>query len=309
MALPDYEAWALFDAVATHGSFRGAAKATGLSVPTVSKAVHRLEAALGVALFHRTSRSVTLSAAGERLSFQARAMVVAAAQAEEAARIDAQTLAGPIRMTAPLSLGLCSIGAPIAEFLSAHPAVTIDCMLSDAQCDLVANGHDLAIRIGELSDSSLLAQSIAPVPASLLASPAYLDRYGEPQHPRDLEHHRLLGYGHENRRAPVRLVGPGKETVSVQPRGPLFVNNGELMLPLLVAGEGLAMLPHFIAREALRAGRLVPVMPDWQPPPLTLHLLTPPSRLRPARVGALARFLVDRLRNDEAFAARLAESG
>lgn len=309
MALPDFEAWALFDAVASHGSFRGAAKATGLSVPTVSKAIHRLEAQLGVALFHRTSRSVTLSATGERLALHARALVVAAAQAEEAGRIDAQSLAGPIRMTAPLSLGLACLGPLLADFLSAHPLVTVDCLLSDAQCDLVGDGLDLALRIGELPDSSMLAQTIAPVSASLLASPAYLDRYGEPQHPRDLERHRLLGYGHESRRAPVRLVGPGGESASIQPRGPLFVNNGEVMLPLLVTGEGIAMLPHFIASDALRSGQLIPVMRDWRPPPLTLHLLTPPSRLRPARVGSLARFLVDRLRNDEAFADRLAGNG
>ncbi len=301
MALADFEAWALFDAVATHGSFRAAAAATGLSVPTVSKAVLRLEKQLGVALFHRTSRSVTLSATGERLAVQARALVVAAAQAEEAGRIDAQSLAGPIRMTAPLSLGLACLGPLLTEFLGQHPAVTLDCLLSDAQCDLVADGLDLALRIGELPDSSLLAQSIAPVPAGLMASPDYLSRFGEPRHPRELETHRLLGYGHDNRKAPVRLIGPGNQAVSVNPRGPLFANNGELMLPLLVGGEGLAVLPHFIAREALRSGLLVPVMPDWQPPPLTLHLLTPPSRLRPARVSALARLLVERLRNVEGF--------
>lgn len=309
MALADFEGWALFDAVATHGSFRAAADATGLSVPTVSKAVRRLERALGVALFHRTSRSVTLSATGERLAVQARALVVAAAQAEEAGRIDAQGLAGPIRMTAPLSLGLACLGPLLAQFLEAHPAVTIDCLLSDAQCDLVADGLDLALRIGELPDSSLLAQGIAPVPASLMASPAYVERHGEPRHPRELERHRLLGYGHGNRKAPVRLVGPDGEVVSVAPRGPLFVNNGELMLPLLIAGEGVAMLPHFIARDALRSGQLVPVMTGWLPPPLTLHLLTPPSRLRPARVSVLARVLVDRLRADEAFAGRLGGIG
>jgi DNA-binding transcriptional LysR family regulator len=179
--------------------------------------------------------------------------------------------------------------------------VTLDCLLSDAQCDLVADGLDLALRLGELPDSSLLAQSIAPVPAGLMASPDYLSRFGEPRHPRELETHRLLGYGHDNRKAPVRLIGPGNQAVSVNPRGPLFANNGELMLPLLVGGEGLAVLPHFIAREALRSGLLVPVMPDWQPPPLTLHLLTPPSRLRPGRVSALARLLVERLRNVEGF--------
>lgn len=303
--LPDYEAWALFAAVADSGSFRAAAMASGVSVPTVSKAVARLEARLGVALFHRTSRRVTLTAAGEGLATHARAIVASGAEAEEAARADAGGLAGPIRMTAPLSLGLACLGAPLAGFLADHPDVTVDCILSDAQCDLVAEGIDLALRIAGLADSSLLAQAIAPIPAAVVASPAYLARHGTPRHPRELPRHRLLGYGHANRAAPVRLTGPEGETVAAAPTGPLFVNNGELMMPLLLSGDAMAMLPTFICGDALLDGRLVRVMEDWHPPAMTLSLVTPPSRLRPARVQALARHLVNALRADPALTALL----
>ena len=296
MTLPDFEAWALFAAVADSGSFRAAATASGVSVPTVSKAVSRLETRLGVALFHRTSRRVTLTAAGEGLAVHARAIVASGADAEEAARADAGDLAGPIRLTAPLSLGLSCLGEPLAQFMIAHPRVAIDCILSDAQCDLVADGIDLALRIAVLDDSTLLAKAITPIPATLMASPAYLARYGHPLHPRELSAHRLLGYGHASRSAPIRLTGPEGQSVSVEPTGPLFVNNGDLMLPLLLAGEAMAMLPTFIAAEALRDGRLVPVMADWHPPAATLSLVSPPSRLRPARVQALAAHLVSTLR-------------
>lgn len=296
MALPDYEAWALFAAVVERGSFSGAAQASGVSVPTVSKAVARLERRLHVALLHRTSRRVTLTAAGEGLAAHARAIVASGAAAEEAARADAGELAGPIRMTAPLSLGLACVARPLGGFLLAHRRVTVDCILSDARCDLVAEGIDLALRIGVPESSSLIGQTIAPVPAALVAAPAYVAEHGDPAHPRDLVRHRLLGYGHDQRAAPIRLVGPGGEAASVEPTGPLFVNNGDMMLPLLLDGLACAMLPLFILGDALRDGRLVRIMPGWAPPPLTLTLLTPPSRLRPARVTALAAHLTSALR-------------
>lgn len=296
MQLPDFEAWALFAAVADHGSFRHAASASGVSVPTVSKAVARLEARLGLALFHRTSRRVTLTAAGAGLADHARAIVASGSAAEEAARADAGDLAGPIRLTAPMSLGLVCLGDPIAEFLATHPGVTIDVVLSDAQCDLVAEGIDLAVRIAEMADSSLLSQQIAPMAFALVASPAYLAGHGRPRHPRDLAAHRLLGYGHHNRAAPIRLVDRSGERMSVAPSGPLFTNNGELMLPLLLAGQGIAVLPEFIVGAALGDGRLVRVLEEWSTPPAALHLVSPPSRLRPARVTALAAHLVRSLK-------------
>ncbi len=300
MTLPDYEAWALFAAVAERGSFRGAAEASGVSVPTVSKAVSRLETRLRVALFHRTSRRVTLTAAGEGLAVHARAIVASGAEAEEAARADAGDLAGPIRLTAPLSLGLACLGEPLAQFMMAHPLVTIDCIISDAQCDLVGDGIDLALRIAAPTDSRLLTKTIAPIPAAMVASPAYLERFGHPRHPRDLARHRLLGYGHAQRSTPIRLTGPGGETVLVESTGPLFVNNGDLMLPLLLMGGAMAMLPTFIPGAALLDGRLVRVLEDWHPAASSLSLVSPPSRLRPARVQALADHLVKALKSDAA---------
>lgn len=302
MSLPDFEAWALFAAVADHGSFRAAALASGVSVPTVSKAVSRLEARLGLALFHRTSRRVTLTAAGEGLADHARSIVSSGIAAEEAARCDAVDLSGPIRLTAPMSLGLACLGQVLSDFLAAHPSVVIDVVLSDAQCDLVAEGIDLALRIGDLGDSSLLTQVIAPVPIVIVASPAYLAAHGTPRNPRDLQHHKLLGYGHAQRNAPLRFPDVAGERLSISPSGPLFANNGDIMVPLLLAGQALALLPRFIIAGPLADGRLVTVLDEWMQPRSALHLVSPPSRLRPQRVTALGQHLVAALRAHPLFA-------
>lgn len=295
MSLPDYEGWACFVAVAESGSFTAAARSLGLSKASVSKAVTRLEASLGVTLLHRTSRTVTVSTAGEGLLGEARAMVAAATAATEAARGDRLDLAGPIRLAAPMSFGIKVLGAPLAAFMAQHPAVEIELTLSDARHDLIAEGIDLALRIAPLDDSSLLARTIAPVAASVIASPAYLERHGTPRHPLDLAAHRLIGYGHRERARPLRFERQGEEA-TVVPAGPLFTNNGDVMIPLLVAGGGIAVLPDFIAEAELASGALVPILTDWSLPQAWLHLLSPPSRLRPARVRALADHLVETLK-------------
>lgn len=295
MALPDYEGWACFAAVADSGSFTAAAGALGLSKASVSKAVSRLEASLGITLLHRSSRSVTVSTAGEGLLGEAHAMVAAATAATEAARGDRLDLAGPVRLAAPMSFGIKVLGPPLAAFLERHPAVEIEVALSDARQDLIAEGIDLALRIAPLADSSLLVRTIAPVAASVLASPAYLASHGTPRHPLDLGGHRLIGYGHRERAAPLRFHR-AREEATVLPTGPLFANNGDVMVPLLVAGGGIAVLPDFIVEEALASGALVKILTDWSLPQAYLHLLSPPSRLRPARVRALSDYLVEALK-------------
>lgn len=295
MSLPDYEGWACFAAVADSGSFTAAATSLGMSKASVSKAVTRLETSLGIALLHRSSRTVTVSTAGAGLLGEAHAMVAAATAATEAARGDRTDLAGPIRLAAPMSFGIKVLGAPLAAFLAMHPAVEIEVMLSDARHDLIAEGIDLSLRIASMDDSSLLARTIAPVAASVIASPAYLEQRGTPRHPLDLGSHRLIGYGHRERTLPLHFHRNGEEA-TVIPTGPLFTNNGDIMIPLLIAGGGIAALPDFIAEEALASGALVRILTDWSIPQAYLHLLSPPSRLRPARVRALSDHLVETLK-------------
>ena len=296
MALPDYEAWALFASVADLGSFRSAATANRISVATVSKAIARLEARLGIALFHRTSRRVTLTLAGEGLVDRARMLVASGAAVEEAARDDATTLSGPIRLTAPLSLGQACLGAILADFSAQHPDVTIDLVLSDARVDLVAEGMDFGLRIAVQQDSSLLIQGVKTIRAGMVASPAYIAQFGMPAHASDLRDHRVIGYGHERRDGPFPLIGPDQEKIMVQPHGPLMVNNGEMMLAYLRAGMATALLPRFIVARDLDEGTLLEVLPGWHPPQSQLAVVSPHSRFRPARVRALTKHLIDHLR-------------
>ena len=295
MRLPDLEAWAIFAAVVEHRSFSAAAEAVGLSKATVSKAVSRLEAQLGVSLFHRTSRRLALTEAGRPLADHAARIVQEAQAAEETARCGAHLPAGRVRMAAPMSFGLQNVAPLIADFLLEYPMIEIDLHLSDARVDIVAEGFDVALRIANLPDSSLRARRLCSIAAHLVAAPAYLERHGVPTHPAQFGEHRLLGY--TNVAGPWRFQGKDGSETSVKASGPLSANSGTALLPALVAGLGIARLPAFIVGEALAAGEVVELLPDWAPPPVMLHLLTPPSALRPARVEALIAFLAARLKD------------
>lgn len=295
MRLPDLEAWAIFAAVADHRSFSGAATAIGLSKATVSKAVSRLEAHLDQSLFHRTSRRLALTEAGRTLADHARRIVAEAIAAEEAAHDAAAAPAGRIRLAAPMSFGLANVAPLVADFLAEHPAVEVDLHLSDARVDIVAEGFDVALRIGELADSSLRARRLCAIESHIVAAPTYLAAAGEPRDPGDLMRHRVLGYA--NLPGPWHFRHRDGAEASIRPGGPLVANSGEALVPALLAGLGIARLPGFIVGPHLTSGALKPIMTDWPLPPTSLHLLTPPSQLRPARVEALIAFLADRLRD------------
>lgn len=297
MRLPDLEAWALFAAVVEHRSISAAAAALGTSKATVSKAVTRLEARLGTNLFHRTSRRLVLTEAGRTLAERARTILLEGIAAEEAARDAAAAPAGPIRVAAPSSFGTRHIAPLIAEFLRAHPGVTIDLALSDILVDIVAAGIDVALRISNLPDSSLRTRRIADIPVLTVAAPAYIAVAGAPARPADLIGHACISYTNLPRpdRWHFRHRDGREETVHVA--GPLAADNGEAMLPALVAGLGIARLPEFIVAADVAADRLVPILSDWAGAPVGLHIVTPPSKLRPARVEALINLLAERLRD------------
>jgi DNA-binding transcriptional LysR family regulator len=295
MRLPDLEAWAIFAAVVEHRSFSGAADGIGLSKATVSKAVSRLEAQLGQSLFHRTSRRLALTEAGRPLAEHARRIVAEARAAEEAARDAASSPAGSVRLAAPMSFGITNVAPLVADFLTRHPGVQIDLHLSDARVDIVAEGFDVALRIGDLADSSLRARRLCGIATHIVAAPAYLHAAGEPRHAGELAQHRLLRYA--NITGAWRFHGPDGAEVTVRPDGPLTANSGDALVPALVAGLGIAPLPDFIVGPHLASGALVAILKDWTPPPVGLHLLTPPSPLRPQRVEALIAFLSRRLRD------------
>ncbi|MDF0540879.1 LysR substrate-binding domain-containing protein [Sphingobium sp. H39-3-25] len=294
MRLPDFEAWAMFAAVVEHRSFTDAARALSVSKATVSKAVTRLEQHLDTSLFSRTSRRLALTESGKRLADHAARIMGEGIAAEEAARDETADLTGIVRLGAPMTFGLKRIAPLLADFMIQYPGVNVDLHLSDERIDIVEMGLDATLRIADMPDSSLRARRLADVSAHFIASPAYLAARGTPTHPSDLGQHDYLCYTNIPTPDVLRLKGPGGQQVVVQVKPRLLTNSGEAMLPALRQGVGVAMLPDFIVGDDLADGTLVEILPEWRPPPFGLHLVTPPSRLRPARVQALLDFLIAR---------------
>jgi len=293
--LPDFEAWAIFARVAARGSFARASEELGLSKATVSKAVARLERRLATPLFHRTTRRLALTEAGKAAAESAERIVKAGEAAEAEAVAGSATPRGRVRLAAPMSFGLAHVAPLLPEFFADHPEVSVELHLSDAQVDLIGEGFDVALRIAALADSRLRARRLCAVRRLVVAAPSYLDRAGRPEHPRDLERHACLGYAYLPGPDRWRFLNADGEETSVAVSGPVRVNNADALTPTLLAGLGLAVQPEFIVFNDLEAGRLEAVLGGWSPPPIALHVVTPPGAFRPARVTALIDFLTRRL--------------
>jgi DNA-binding transcriptional LysR family regulator len=232
--------------------------------------------------------------------------------AEDAALAQATVPRGVVRLAVPMSFGVMQIAPLLPEFLATYPEVSVDLHLSDAMVDLIGEGFDAAIRIAILPDSSLVARRLCEVVPYLAGSPAYLKKHGRPQHPADLAAHRCIEYSYtmrpETSHQTWHFTKNGKST-TVRPSGPLRVNNGDAMLPALIAGTGLGVLPEFILREALAAGQLERLMPDWSLPAGAVYWVTPPGGPRPKRLEVLADFLVKKLAHHPKRGARATPTG
>ena len=296
MALPDYEAWAIFAAVARLGSFTAVARELALSKPTISKAITRLEQSLGTVLFHRTSRKISLSTAGKSLLPHAQQIANDGEAAMEAARDTTHLLRGQVRLAAPLSYGLSHLAPVIADFMCAYPEITVDLQLNDARVDLIEEGFDCAIRIAALPDSSLRAIKLREVQGYFIAAPSYIRRMGQPRVPGDLVDHDCFVYSNSSSPEFWHITGPNEQATNLRPKCRFQSNNGDVMLPALIAGRGIGYLPDFLCQKALDAGQLINVLPEWRMGDIALNIVMPPSRLRPARVDALVNFLKKNLR-------------
>ena len=277
-----------FVRVVETGAFSRAAERMGMAKSIISRRVARLEEQLGARLLTRSAQGAAPTDVGQAY-FERAANVLAELEAAEEVVAEAVTqVAGPIRLSAPLSFGVQHLGPALAEFAAAHPKVERDISFDDRPVDLVAGGYDLAVRIGALKDSALVARRIAPVRKVPVASPAYLERRGTPQRPRDLAGHDILLYANETWRF---RVGKAWDYVRGEPR--LRADNGEMLRSAAIAGLGICILPSFIAASAFEAGTLVPLLADYPLEEGALHAVMP-SRATTARVRALVDFLVER---------------
>lgn len=282
-----------FVRVVETGAFSRAATRMDISKSILSRRVARLEEQLGARLLTRTAQGAHPTDVGQSY-FERASNILAELEAAHEIVAEAVTqIAGPIRLSAPLTFGTQYLGPALAEFARLYPRVELDVSLDDRTVDLVGGGYDLAVRIGKLPDSALIARRVAPVRGAILASPAYLAEHGRPERPEDLERHDLLAYANTGRGNQWRFKLDGKWR-QIHGRTRFRADNGELLREAACAGLGVVLLPTFIASSAIESGALEVLLREFPLEDAGLHLVMPPGRATTARVRALVDFLADR---------------
>jgi len=289
--LPDFEAWAIFAKVAEKGSFSHAAEELGLAKTTVSKAVSRLEDRMRTTLLHRTTRKLSLTESGRQSLERARRILADGAAIEADILEEAAIPRGLVRMACTAGFGTAALAPVLPEFLSRYPEVQLDLCLTEDKIDLVAEGFDLAVQVGGAMDSSLRISRLFSLHRPLVAAPALIERFGMPKHPRDLEPWPKLIPSHVPWGNDWEFTRPGEEPVMIHAEGHFRINNTEAMIPTLLAGLGIALIPEFFIWEQMERGMLVELLSDWGTPEGPIFVVTPPGRARPARVRVLLEFL------------------
>lgn len=283
-----------FARVAESRSFSEAARRLRSSKSVISRQVMALESDLGARLFHRTTRSLTLTEAGQGYYERVSRIL---ADVEEANLSVTRLQAAPrgrLRVNAPMSFGIRHLAPAIPDFLALHPEVEIDMSMSDRFVDLVEEGYDVAVRIGRLTDSALVARRLAPLRRVVCASPAYLAAKGVPQTPADLAAHDCLSYSNMAASDEWSFVEADGRPVSVAVRGRLHVNNGDTLRIAALSGLGLVTQPTFIVGADLQAGTLVGVLSDYVAQDGAVYAVYPHSRHLSPKVRAFVDFLAER---------------
>lgn len=278
----------IFARVVSAGSLSAAGRELGLSPAVVSKRLKKLEDRLGTRLLQRTTRQLALTEAGQGFFERVVAVIAGIEEAEAFVMRRSMQPRGTLRISAPTSFGRMHVAPHLGAFMGENPDLSISLVLSDEFVDIVGEGFDLAIRIAELSDSSLVARRLAPVDRFLVASPAYLARHGMPRSLDELGRHVCLP-AHNNE--PWRLEGPDGPVV-LRPDGPLQTNSSEVLREAALAGLGIALRSTWDVGPELAAGRLVRVLPEWRASRnVAVHAVYPSRRFLPAKVRLFIDFL------------------
>lgn len=288
-----YKRMAIFSEVAAAGSMTTAARRLGLTPSAVSQQLRQLEASLGLALLHRSTRKLTLTEAGARYLEGCNAMVAAARAAEQALARHRDEPEGELRIAAPIGFG--SLLAEALAPLRQYPKLSLSLLVDDTVIDLIAARVDIALRVvGQLPDSSLVARRLGAMQAQMCAAPNYLQEHGWPLHPSDLAQHAWLG-GRPLGSAQdmLQLTGPGGETVEVAVTARVHASQVTALHALCVAGWGISVVVSEDDRRALHDGRLVPVLPQWHLPEFVIHAITPRRGEQPAKVRHAMALLAD----------------
>ena len=278
-------------AVIDGGSFAAAASRLDVSRAMVSKQVQKLEEHLGTRLMNRTTRRLSMTETGRAFYERSAQIVADVEEAEQIAGRMTRTPQGVLRVTIPLSYGQHRLAAILGAYTQAYPLVQLDIALSDRKVDLVEEGFDVAIRIGALPQSDLIARKLGEAHSIVCASPGYLAAHGTPQAPGDLSEHACLSYSLSSSGHDWRLESASEQVV-VPVNGPMKADNGDIIRLAAVAGAGIAFQPHFIVGEDLAAGRLVQLLPEWRSAALGIHAVYPSRKHLSAKVRTFVDFIV-----------------
>lgn len=294
MATIDLNHLSVFGAVGESASFSVAARRLGLPKSSVSRAVAKLEAAVGVRLVHRTTRHVALSTAGKALYEKTAPLLATLRQSiGDLPELEEQP-SGRLRVTATIDFGAAVLAEVVARFVARYPGVEVELRLTNELVDLVAESIDVALRISStrLKDSSLTAKKAGPVTLQLFAAPAYLARRGTPRVPRDLDGHEWVGF--RAARA-VRLEGPGGP-IDVRPQGRITCDDMSFLRAAVLEGAGIGVLPAFLTHADVAAGRLVRLLPRWNMLSGYLWIVSPGARHVPRKVSAFTQLVLETMR-------------
>ena len=287
--IDDLRAIAIFAEMARQGSFRGAAKVLGLSPSVVSYHVSQLENHVGTALVYRSTRKLSLTHEGEILYQHARDMLTSAREGLSKVSIDKNEPSGKLTVALPAALTRAPVNHEIAEFCKLHRGIDVHILYTDVRQDLIANGIDIALRVGDMKDSSLKSKRIGQVERKLVCAPDYSAQQAKPSHPRDLEswHWIKLAMLPSSR----SLINRDKQSEKITFNSHLTVDNVEAMTQFCMLGLGLATPPDFLVEEPLVSGTLVEVLQEWQVEPIPLYAVWHANASNNSNIRRLLNFL------------------
>ena len=286
---------AAFVAVVRHGGFTMAAQELTEPKSTLSRKVSQLEARLGATLLIRTTRSIRLTEAGQKFYDECSRILMEIEEAEKQLEPHQQRAAGTVRISAPVEVGTHLLPEIIAEMSETYPQIQIQLDLSDRYVDLFREGFDLALRAGDLKDSSYKAKKLGLSFFALFASPSYLKKYGRPKTPKDVSEHHCIVFSPEFREFPWLVTHKGKKE-KIMVTSKLHVNSLSMAKNLAIAGAGICYVPNHLVTSCLANHELTPVLPDWVGDAKPYYLVFPPVKIQPLRTRLVLDFLADKLK-------------
>ncbi len=286
----------IFVTIIDTGSFVAAAEKLDLSKQAISRYISALEQRLQVRLLHRTTRKLSLTMEGQDFYLQAKTILASLAEAETGLNPQQSDPIGRIRINAPVSFGILHLAPLWQQFSARYPKVELDIALADRVVDLVEEGYDLAIRIAQLPNSTLISRKLTRTRLVLSAAPAYLKAAGTPQHPDELRQHQIIAYSLREGKNEW-YFGHEQGDVSVHVKPYIYANNGDTCRMITLQGGGISLQPDFIIGEDLKKGHLLEILPEYTTPGLGIYAVYPTRKLLPLRLRCLIDFLVDALKN------------